>query len=52
MVRLEIGRLPYTCARDLKLGTHFGRVNWKFFFEKIFLVRLELVHVLNGLTLN
>ena len=43
----------YTCARDLKLGTHFGRVNWNIFFlKKIFLVRLEHVHVLNGLTLN
>ena len=53
MVWLEIGRLVYTCARDLKLGTHFGWVNWKKFFEKkIFLVCLELVHVLNGLTLN
>ena len=34
MVWLEIGRLAYTCARDLKLGTHFGRVNWNIFFEK------------------
>ena len=34
MVWLEIGRLAYTCARDLKLGTHFGRVNWNIFFWK------------------
>ena len=31
MVWLEIGHLAHTCARDLKLGIHFGRVNWNFF---------------------
>ena len=52
MVWLEIGRFAYTYARDLKLSTHFGRVNWNIFWKKIFLVWLELVHLLNGLTLN
>ena len=31
MVWLEIGHLAHTCARDLKLGIHFGRVNRNIF---------------------
>ena len=52
MVWLEIGRLAYTCARDLKLGTHLEGVHTSIFCQKNFLVRLELVPVLNGLTWN
>ena len=53
-VWLEIGHLHISvniCARDLKLGIQLGDINSRIFRE-IFLVRLELVHVLNGLTWN
>ena len=63
MVWLENGHLHIsanTCATALKLCKHLGGINARIFCEfffwfdlnLIFLVRLELVHVLNGLTLN
>ena len=52
MVWLEIWCLAPTCVRDLKLGTHFEGVHTIIFCQKNFLVRLELVAVLNGLTWN
>ena len=42
--------LTLTCASDLKLGTHLEGVHSSIFCKKNFLVRLELVPVLNGLT--
>ena len=52
MVWLEIGRLAYTCARDLKLGTHLEGVHTIIFCQKNFLVPLALAPVHNGLTWN
>ena len=40
-VWLEIGHLAYTCARDLKLGTHLGRVNWNIFLTWTLSFELE-----------
>ena len=36
MIWLENGSLAHTCTRDLKLGTHLGRVNCNIFFKENF----------------